>query len=231
MRNDKNQALQLRLRGKSYSEIKSILGIPKSTLAGWFTGLVLSDKVRRRLLQRSRAGAIEALLQRNINQTAAAQTRAAAAQKQSAQTIGKLTRRELLLIGTALYWAEGYKRPVVRNGRTRTYHAVSITNSDPLLVSVFVRFLRDCCRVPLQKIKASLRLYKHLNEKELIQFWHRTTGIPLDNFRKTYYGISSASKGQRPYNRLPYGVIQIVVADTKLFHTIIGYIEGIKKVV
>ena len=50
------------------------------------------------------------------------------------------------------------------------------------------------------------------------------------NFHKTYYGVSKSSLGKRPFNQLPHGVIQIVVADTILFHRIMGYIEGIKEI-
>ena len=134
-------------------------------------------------------------------------------------------------MGSALYWAEGYKRPIIRNGREVTYHVVSITNSDSGLIKVFIKFLREHCNVPEEKIKASIRIYKHQNESLLLNWWQKETGIPKCNFKKTYYGVSRSSMGKRPFNRLPYGIIQVVVADTVLFHRIMGYIEKIKKIV
>ena len=44
MRLDKNQALKLRLLGKSYNEINKALGVPKATLSDWFADLQLSKK-------------------------------------------------------------------------------------------------------------------------------------------------------------------------------------------
>lgn len=206
-----------------------MLSIPKSTLSGWFSNLVLSEEARQRILERGKKKAIDALLKRNTNQTAKALKRALQIRNQAAREVQSLSQNELLILGAGLYWAEGYKRPVVRNGRERTFHVVSITNSDPLLIKAFIKFLREYCNVPPDRIKANIRIYKHLNERELKKFWRKITGIPEHNFHKTYYGVSRSSSGVRPYNRLPYGVIQIVVSDTKLFHRIIGYIEGVKR--
>ncbi len=229
MRKDKETALKLRLSGKSYLEINRALGIPKSTLSGWLSNLVISQEAQNKILDRARKKSLAGLLKRNINQTAEAIRRALQIRHQAAQEISNLSKKDLLILGAALYWAEGYKRPINRNGKERTFHPVSLTNSDPKLVKGFIKFLREYCQVPINKIKANIRIYQHLNENELKRFWQKITGIPEKNFHKTYYGISKSSLGVRPYNRLPYGVIQIVVADTRLFHRIMGYIEGIKK--
>jgi hypothetical protein len=82
--------------------------------------------------------------------------------------------------------------------------------------------------VPIGKIKASLRLYKHLDEKEMIDFWSKKTGISIENFGKTYYGISKSSSHKRPIDQLPFGTIQIRVSDTALFYRILGWIDALK---
>lgn len=231
MRADRTKAIKLRLLGESYLEISQSLGVPKSTLSSWLSGLVISPQAQAKILLRGRRQATQALLKRNVNQTSEAWRRALRIRNQAAAEISTISKRELLFLGTALYWAEGYKRPVMRNGRERTFHIVSLTNSDPLLVKIFIKFLCEYCKVPLQKIKASIRIYEHHNETYLKKFWKGIIGIPEKNFRKTYYGVSKSSQGVRPYNRLPHGVIQITVGDTKLFHRIMGYIEGIKSLV
>jgi len=96
---------------------------------------------------------------------------------------------------------------------------------------MFLRFLREYCHVPENKIKADLRVFPHQSAEELKKFWQKETGIPPSNFGKIHVSVNKSSKGTRPHNRLPYGVIQIRVADTKLFHKILGYIEGLKKFV
>ena len=231
MRNDKQKALKLRLTGKSYGEIQTILKVPKSTLSGWFFNLALSGSIRDKIEKRGRKKSIAALISHNKQQTPLAVARARETRQNAASAIKDLSKNELLVLGIALYWAEGYKRPIVRNGREATYHVVSLTNSDPFLVKTFLKFLREYCEVAEQKIKASIRIFQHQNEQFLLRYWQQQTRIPFQNFKKTYYGISKSSLGKRPFNRLPYGTIQIVVADTQLFHRIMGYIEGLKKIV
>lgn len=228
MRKDKETAFKLRLAGKSYTEIYRALGVAKSTLSSWFSDLVLSDDLRKAIEQRGRKKSIEGLMKRNKNQTTLAIARANAMRQEGAREMRAFSQSDLFLFGVALYWAEGYKRAIVRNGRELTCHAVSLTNSDPWLIKAFLRFLRECCDVPEEKLKAGVRIFQHQNEKELLRYWQKETKILPRNFGKVYYGVSKSSMGHRPFNRLPYGVIQITVADTRLFHRIMGHIEGIK---
>jgi hypothetical protein len=227
MRRDKENALQLRLKGKSYTEIQTMLGVPKGTLSGWFSNLALSDEAKARIKKRLREGSMRGLLQRNKLQSHVAAQHARAIRQDARRQIPQLDHQNVFLAGIALYWAEGYKLPITRNGKTRTFHPVSLTNADPQLVKMFMKFLREVCQVADEKIIISVRLYQHLNEEHTIQYWSRVTGLSRGNFRKSYYGISRSSLHKRPYTRLPYGTVQIRVNDTKLFHRIMGWIEGL----
>lgn len=231
MRKNKETAIKLRLQGKSYGEIQGSLGIPKSTLSVWLSNIIIPEKVRTRIEQRTRKKSIAGLIKRNKQQTIDAQKRAWTTRKQAMVEMSGLSKKDLLILGTSLYWAEGYKKPKVHNGKELTHHGVSLTNSDPFLIKIFLRFLREYCNVPEEKIKAGLRIFEHHNADELLNFWKKETKILPINFGKIYRGISISSQRKRPFNRLPYGVIQINVNDTALFHKIMGYIEGIKKFV
>ncbi len=229
MRADKEKIIKLRLLGKSYSEIQKISGgISKSTLSTWLSNIVLPEASRKILEKRTHQKSIDALLKRNKMQTVLALKRAKETKLKSAAEISKILPANLLLIGLALYWAEGYKRPIIKNGREVTYHSVSLTNSDAELVKIFLRFITEICKVPISKIKANVRIFNHLNEKEIMDYWLKKIGIPKENFTKAYVGISRSSMNKRPFNRLPYGVIQIRINDTQLFHRIMGWIEGLK---
>lgn len=231
MRSDREAALKLRISGKSYGEITRALGVPKSTLSGWLSNLVISDEARKRIDSRTRKKSIAILIKRNKNQTRLARIRARANREAASKEVSPLSKQNLLILGTALYWAEGYKKPIVRNGKIVTHHAVSITNSDPILVKAFLQFLREYCETPEEKIKASIRIFPHQNRVYLEKYWQRQTAIQPKSFQKSRYTISRSSLGRKPFNQLPYGVIQIQVNDTKLYHRIMGYIEGIKNLV
>jgi len=229
MRPDKAIAIKLRFEGKSYSEIqKTIGGISKSTLSKWLKGLVLSEAIRLKISQKSRQKSLQGLLKRNKNQTVLALKRKKIIQESAQSEIKNISLENLFFIGIALYWAEGYKRPRFIKGREVTNHSISLTNSDSKLIKIFLEFLRKICKVPERKIRANLRIFKHLNENEVLNYWIKETQISKENFSKTYLGISKSSLGKRPFNRLPYGVIQIRISDTNLFHRIIGWIEGVK---
>jgi len=96
-------------------------------------------------------------------QTHLARQRAAEFRREGEKRILKLSNGDLLIIGTTLYWAEGYKRVQVINGRARTHHPVALSNSDPRLVAIYLRFLREVCEVEdknMQRLTNLFRFYK-----------------------------------------------------------------------
>ena len=100
------QALQLRRDGTSYQDIRRQLGVAKSTLWRWLKveGLVETQPQRltelRRAAQRRGAEAVRAKY--------VAHTQALIAHAR--QQVGRLSWRELWILGIALYWAEGTKQ-------------------------------------------------------------------------------------------------------------------------
>lgn len=225
----RSRALRLRLAGKSYNEINKELSIPKSTLSGWFKNVVLSDKARERLDSRMKSEGSKKFVVLNKLQTHKAKERAKTMQKQGKESVSRLSQNDLAIVGAVLYWAEGYKRLKIRGGIERMGHTISFVNSDAEMISVFVRFLREILCVPPEKIRLSMRLYAHINEDEARAYWIHATDLSHAHFFKTTLLISGASRGHRPFNRLPWGTLQVEVCDTAKFHYLLGMIEGVKK--
>ncbi|MBI2676690.1 MAG: hypothetical protein HYX21_01905 [Candidatus Yanofskybacteria bacterium] len=230
MRSDKSQALKLRLAGKSYNEISVFLGIPKATLSDWFSKLELPQKAKERLNKRLYQKAVSALIKRNRAQTHFAQQNARNIRNTAKKEISGLNRRDIFMLGVSLYWAEGYKRPIVAKGKIKTHHPVSLTNSDYELVKVFLKFLRETCQVPEEKITGEIRVYEHHSEAYLLNFWNKATNIPFSRLKTIKNGVSISSQRVRPYNILPNGTIQIRVNSTNLYHRIMGWIEGLTEI-
>ncbi len=227
MRSDKFKAYKLREAGRSYNEINRLLKIPKSTLSGWFTDLELSEEATKRLKERVHTASLRGLIARNRNQTALAQARSKEMHNKGNRLIKNLSKRDLLIIGSALYWAEGYKKLKIVNGKPKTSHTVSLTNSDPELICVFLRFLREVCEVPNEKIKIWIRYFEYQDQAYLLEFWQKKCNIPYSNFLKSLQTVSISSQRKRPFNSLPFGVVQISVNNTNLYHKIMGLISGI----
>lgn len=225
----RNEAFKLRLKGWSYNEIYQKLGVPKSTLSGWFSNLSLSDKALKRLETRKCIGTA-VLIKRNKAQTHEAQKRTALIRQSAKDNISssKLTKKELMLIGVSLYWGEGYKKPKYKNGRKLSNHPIQLTNSDPILARAFVRFLNEVMDIPLTEIKMSMRLYDHINEKNALSHWLKATGLPKSSVQATTNLVSIASQRKKPYNSLPFGTVELRINDTERFHHLMGWLDGLK---
>ncbi|PIQ68028.1 MAG: hypothetical protein COV91_06270 [Candidatus Taylorbacteria bacterium CG11_big_fil_rev_8_21_14_0_20_46_11] len=228
MKHIREKALELRTVGYSYNEISKNIGVAKSTLYSWLHDVVLSQRALERLKSRVAQGTLNGLVKRNKMQTVLARERARTIKEKASSEIPKITYSELLLIGAALYWAEGYKRLKMVRGREVTGHVVSLTNSDPSMVMAFILFLKQVLTIPSEKIFISMRLFTHSDEEKSVLYWMKATGLKRTQFTKPTYPVSRSSQGKRPFNRLPYGTVQVIVSDTQVFYRIIGFIEGVK---
>jgi hypothetical protein len=102
------------------------------------------------------------------------QVRLDAAYEKVKKDIGSLSKRDILIGGLHLYWAEGTK---TARGRTE------VANTDPGLIKAFLKWLL-LTGTPKNKIIIRLQLYKDMNVQSEMQFWSKFLNIPLSQFRK-----------------------------------------------
>jgi len=223
-RKDYQAALALRLEGKTYGEIRGIFKIPKSTLSTWFSDLRVSNKAKKILESKKKNGYYK-LLEFNKVRTINIHKENEDIRRNYESRIRKLSNRELMILGAALYWGEGYKN----FGQKRNiYPYICFGNSDPLMHKVFIAFLERCLKINKDRIKCQVMIYPGINPSEAIQYWQNTTRIPVKNFR-TQLAISRSSQGKRPWNLLPYGTLQLRVSQRQDFFKIRGLMDGIIK--
>ena len=224
LRKEYQAALALRLEGKTYGEIRILFGIPKSTLSTWFSALELNNKAKKILDSKKKNGYFK-LLEFNKVRTLNIQKENENSRKNFASRISKLSKREIMILGAALYWAEGYKN---HNHKRRSYPYLLFANSDPNMVKIFIRFLEEILGIPRIQLAAAAMIYPNLDPEQAVNYWQKITGIPKD--RVHYYkALSRASQGKRPKNLLPYGTLQIRVNDRLNFFKTMGLIDGIIK--
>lgn len=132
--------------------------------------------------------------------------------------VNGVSKRDLMLVGIAIYWAEGYKTDIARD--------VEIVNSDPAMIRLMMRWFREICNVPESKFKIRIQIHNAANIKEGIKFWSSNTGVPQNQFTKSYIKISPSSK-RKTGNKHPYGICHIRIADTYLLMKIKGWINGL----
>lgn len=125
--------------------------------------------------------------------------------------------QRLKIMGVMLYWAEGFKR--------ESAAGIDFANSDPAMVKIFVRFLREICGVDERRLRCSVYCYSNHDSSKLIAFWSHLVRIPRSQFIKTY--VRSDFKLEK-VNRMPNGLIHVRYSDKKLLRIVLGWIEDYK---
>lgn len=216
----KEKAIVRRLRKKGYSlnAIKKIVKISKSTLSLWVNDIVLSPAQKKRLkFNQTKKETIEK--RRNTRLINESSKRRLIIEK-AKEKFNTLSDKELRIIGSALYWAEGAK--------TRR-ELVRFSNGDPVMIQVMMKFFRKICKVREDKFRGYIHIHPHLDVKKSEKYWSEISQIPLKQFFKTYNKINKSSKNVR--DSLPFGTFEIYVCDTNLFLNIQGWREKMQHLV
>lgn len=206
-------AIELRKKGMSIKSISQTMPAAQSSVSIWTRGIVLTEAQLLKL--KSNTHSHEAVEKRRQSRLSNEQVKRDVIINSASSTIGIVSDRELLLICTALYWAEGSKKR----------GAVQFTNGDPNMIRVMLHFLREVCKVDEAKIRAHIHIHESLDSITAERYWQEITRISPTQFYKTYCKPNKSSKGTR--NSLPYGVCDVYVLNTKLFLNIYGWTKGI----
>lgn len=169
---DRERARKLRAKGKSYSQIKSVLGVGKGTLSAWLEDMPLSTEQIRELrdLNPRRIENFRKTMQRKR------ESRLAVAYDRARNDIGRLSRREVFIAGFYLYWAEG----------TKTHKGnIGITNTDPAVIRVFLNWA-SIVKIPREKMYVRLHLYADMDAEKEICYWAQELNFSRAQFRSPH---------------------------------------------
>ncbi|HTZ94413.1 MAG TPA: hypothetical protein VMB74_18635 [Streptosporangiaceae bacterium] len=96
----------------------------------------------------------------------------------AAAQIGQLSDRELVIAGAIAYWCEGSK-----SKPHRRCDQVGFINSDPQLISFFLRFLA-VAGVTSDRLVCRLQIHQSADVAAAQQFWLDVTGLPAEQFQR-----------------------------------------------
>lgn len=171
---ERQQARQLRRAGLPDAEIATRLGVSKSSVSVWvrdvsFDPLPRPPRGRRRgpnALQRRRQAEIDRLV------------------AEGRERIGRLSEREFLVAGVALYAGEGAKRD----------GALRFANSDPRMIFFFCCcWLRRFLEIDESRLRVRLYLHEGLDLAASVAYWSSVTAIPPSQFGKPYRAVPDPS--------------------------------------
>lgn len=217
----KKKAIKLRKQGKTYSEILKEIPVAKSTLSLWLRGVGLSVRQHQKITEKRKQGQKRGA-EGQRNKKIKKQTRLI---KDAQDEIKSISHRELWLIGIALYWAEGSKEKEYNSG-TR----VSFSNSDPKMLALFIRWLKECVKVPDNYISSDLYIHESHkgNIEEILKKWSSLLKLPSSFFKHTYFKKNKIQTKRKNTGILYIGLLRVNIrASSDLNRKIAGWIKGI----
>jgi len=213
---EKEQAIVLRKQGFSYNEILRNVPVAKSTLSVWLKDIGIAKEQKQRLTEKRKAAqqkAQEACRNNRICKENIIISNAKA-------EITNISARELWLIGTVLYWAEGSKQK-----EKNVSQKVSFGNSDPKMIVLFHRWLKECCDVTDDRFYFCIYIHESADVLKARKFWSDVVGTKIDNvYLKDHNPKTTRKNVGADYN----GLLRIEVRkSTDLNRKIKGWILGI----
>ncbi len=215
---ERKRARQLRFQGWPIRKIAKFVKCSKSSVSNWVRDIPLTPEQIERLKSNQDKGRAKAAAHPNSSKQVWQRIRNDIIESAAKEIPSDCSLKTLKIIGSVLYWAEGYKK-----GR----NMVNFSNSDSIMIRLMMRFFREVCKVPNSKFRGCVHIHPHLEGKRAMLFWSRQTGIPLNQFHKLQTPVSRASKNKR--DTLPLGTFRIIISDTRLQSKIKGWIKGIGK--
>ena len=177
----KIEAEKLRKSGASLKMIMEKLGVSKSTAAYWCRNLKLTNEQQKLLKiisiesgHRGRLIGAEKNRQKKLESIKSATNEAKS-------LLGNVSNRDILLIGIALYWAEGSK--------ASTTSGFLFVNSDPIMIKFIYNWLEDVLKVPRADIygQVSINEIHKSREEKILNFWSNLLDLPRSQFAKTFF--------------------------------------------
>ena len=169
------QAEAMRREGRSYREIREVVGVSKGTLSLWLRDVPLTEEQQQELARRTPAAA-----------TRRAQAIRAGAVLRRAQIVadarGQITRlgeSELFVAGVVAYWAEGAK-----NKPWRTGERVAFLNSDPAMITLFLRWLA-LVGVDEDRLQFRIQIHESADVPGALRFWAQVVEAAPEMFDRT----------------------------------------------
>lgn len=183
------QVLGLRKNGYSVKELAHKFNIAQSTISLWVREVCISPSGKKRII---------AIIGRSRN-LAAENKRKKTTQhiktiKDETETILAkihIDAKISLLLCAMIHYCEGNKG---------MYSELRFTNSDPDLISTFLRLLRQSFDINERKFRICLHLHAYHNVSQQIKFWSRITRIPTNQFLKPFQKSNTGKRSKLGYN-------------------------------
>lgn len=213
----KQTAIELRKSGYSYGMISDKLGLSKSTMSNWLKEVPFIPN--NEVLKRVKKGQLKSALYKQNNRIEEIKVK----KEEGKKEIGKLSKRDLLLLGIGIYLGEG----------TKLNETVRIINSDPEIIKLSIWWFKDICKLGYENFNPCVHIYPDINIAEAENYWSKVANVPVKNFGKTQID-KRTNKSLKKKRKLPYGTLHLYIRSNgkkefgrSLHRKIMGWIEAV----
>ncbi len=201
----------LRRIGWSYGEIRTVIPVPKGTLAGWCRGIRLTDHQVAAI--RSRTGSVKGV-PRDTQRRRRQEIERIRAEARG--EVPELIHDPLWLAGTVMYWAEGNKR----------HRDLALANTDPAVLRLFIAWTRRYL-VEQPCFVLSLHLHEGNDERAAKAHWRAELDLVDSEFWSSYW--KPQGTGHRNNTHL-HGVCRVRVRrGTDALERVLGWISALQE--
>jgi transcriptional regulator with XRE-family HTH domain len=211
-------AVELRLRGWTYSEIARELEVSKASLSPWLRDVLVDAVALERLNVARDAGQKKgAAARRSMREAREAEIKSMAQAEMPRHLVGA----ELFMVGLALYWAEGAKAKPWNPSA-----GVAFINSDPDVIRVFLAWL-ELLGVERTELIFRVAIHRDGDARAAERFWAEVVGISVSDLQRTTF-----KEHERTTRRLPtadyVGCLRVDVRRSTDFNRqIAGWWQGL----
>ena len=216
---EKLQALILRRDGESIKVIAKRLSVSAGSVSVWVKDIVLTQPQIKNLQKRSTDALFGKKKHYLDQQKKKHEAKVADIMRRGMKRLGKLSKRDVFVLGTALYWGEGFKKDSL----------VGLGTSDPIAAKFFIHWLQTCFHI--NKENLIVRVTVNIGYKDSVRvietYWADALGIAIQQFSKPFFQNTKWKKEYENKNQY-YGVVRIRVRRSiNILREIKGSIAGI----
>jgi len=216
LRVKREQALTLRKQQISYSEIKKILNVSKSTLSLWLRDYPLS---------RERINQLRGNSERRIERYREARRKTKEARLrqyylEQRERVFPLSKRDIFIAGLFLYWGEGSKT---------LSKQVFLSNTDPSVINFFMKWMEVVFNIPKSKIRFRMHFYEDMDIEKETAFWVKVLGISENQISKPYIKKTSSLRVNEK-GSFGHGTCNAGIYDARLSEQVLMAIKTVSDV-
>jgi hypothetical protein len=188
------RAQELRKAGYSYSYISKETGIGKGTLSYWLAAIPYTpnpETIESIGKARAKSGQHKSFQKQRVLQEAT---------ELAKKDIGKLSKRDIFMLGLGIYIGEG----------TKTNDQVRVVNSDPQVIRASIGWFKKVCGMDNSNFVARIHAYPDTDDKKALEYWSRELQLPAQCFFKPQID-KRTSKSRIKKGKLPFGTLHLTI--------------------